>query len=43
MNRLLLLRRMETVRRQTKAHLDLIERQIAVWTEVIDAAGIERR
>jgi len=33
MNRLLLLRRMETARRQTKAHLDLIERQIAARAE----------
>ena len=33
MTRLLLLRRMETARRQTKAHLDLIERQIAARAE----------
>lgn len=33
MNLLLLLRRMETARRQTKAHLDLIERQIAARAE----------
>lgn len=33
MTRLLLLRRMETARRQTKAHLNLIERQIAARAE----------
>lgn len=33
MTRLLLLRRMESARRQTKAHLDLIERQIAARAE----------
>jgi len=33
MTRLLLLRQMETARRQTKAHLDLIERQITAQAE----------